>query len=113
MVLRQVAGSLLDNHDGSKLGFYDHLNRIVKVRDFKPRRALSKVSSSTTTTSKMTLKSIALVVRRGARVGYDRGERKITRKASGGFHRLCSLSFSSTSSSSFFEYRMRTMCANG
>ena len=34
--LRQVAGSLLDNHDGSKLGFYDHLNRIVKVRAFKP-----------------------------------------------------------------------------
>lgn len=28
-------GRLLDNHGGSKLGFYDHSNRIVKVRAFK------------------------------------------------------------------------------
>ena len=33
--LRQVADRLLENHDGSKLEFYDHLNRIVKVRAFK------------------------------------------------------------------------------
>lgn len=33
--LRQVAARLLENHDGNKLRFYDHLNRIVKVRAFK------------------------------------------------------------------------------
>lgn len=35
--LRQVAGRLLENHEGNKLEFYDHLNRIVKVRAFEPR----------------------------------------------------------------------------
>lgn len=33
--IRQVATRLLENHDGNKLRFYDHLNRIVKVRAFK------------------------------------------------------------------------------
>lgn len=33
--LRQVAGRLLENHDGNKPRLYDHLNRIVKVRAFK------------------------------------------------------------------------------
>lgn len=33
--LRQVAARLLENHDGNKLWFYDHLNRIVKVKAFK------------------------------------------------------------------------------
>lgn len=33
--LRQVAARLLENHDGNKLRFYDHLNRIVKVKAFK------------------------------------------------------------------------------
>lgn len=52
--IRQVATRLLENHDGNKLRFYDHLNRIVKVRAFK------------------------LIAYRGARVEYGGGVKEAT-----------------------------------